>query len=61
MERRAIAADVDACLRIVRGLQDFFTDDVPERIRHDLANHEGWVTRSCRHGSRLGNFAPRSR
>jgi len=44
MERRAITADVDACLRIVRGLQDFFTDDVPERIRHDLANHEGWVT-----------------
>jgi len=33
-------ADVDACLRIVRGLQDFFTNrETPpraERIRHDL-------------------------
>lgn len=44
MERRATAADVEACLRIVRGLQQYFTDDVPERVRHDLAHHEAWVT-----------------
>jgi GNAT superfamily N-acetyltransferase len=41
--RRATEADADTCLRIIRGLPEYFTDDVPDRVRLDLARHEGWV------------------
>jgi hypothetical protein len=41
--RRATDADTDACVRIIRGLPEYFTDDVPDRVRLDLARHEGWV------------------
>ncbi|MGW5362655.1 GNAT family N-acetyltransferase [Actinopolymorpha pittospori] len=42
-ERRATDRDVDACVRIVHALPDYFTDDVPAKVRQDLASHGGWV------------------
>jgi len=41
--RAASHGDVAACVEIVRALPDFFTDDVPEKVRKDLAKHSGWV------------------
>ena len=35
--------DLEACLVIVRALPDFFTEDVPGRVRGDLEKHDGWV------------------
>ncbi len=35
--------DLEACQTIVRGLPDFFTDDVPDKIASDLDAHHGWV------------------
>lgn len=43
MIRLATGDDLEPCLRIVRGLPDYFTDDVPDRVRLDLGRHEGWV------------------
>ena len=31
------------CVAIVDGLPDFFTDDVPDKVRGDLRDHAGWV------------------
>ena len=31
--------EIDACVEIVRGLPDFFTGDVPERVRDDIGRH----------------------
>ena len=36
-------ADREACLSIVRGLPDFFTEDVPETVRRDLSDYPAWV------------------
>ena len=41
--RSACSDDLEPCLEIVRGLPDFFTDDVPARVRGDLERHDGWV------------------
>jgi len=41
--RQATNDDLAACQAIVRGLPDFFTDDVPEAVARDLAAHRGWV------------------
>ena len=41
--RPARSDDLEACLQIVRALPDFFTDDVPDKVRSDLERHEGWV------------------
>jgi ribosomal protein S18 acetylase RimI-like enzyme len=41
--RRARDEDLDSCLEIIRALPDYFTDDVPDRVRRDLARHDGWV------------------
>ncbi|MGW7687176.1 GNAT family N-acetyltransferase [Kribbella sp. NPDC054772] len=30
-------------MRIVRGLPEYFTPDVPETVRRDLERHRGWV------------------
>ena len=30
-------------MAIVDGLPDFFTDDVPDKVRGDLRDHAGWV------------------
>jgi ribosomal protein S18 acetylase RimI-like enzyme len=35
--------DREACLAIVRGLPDFFTEDVPETVRRDLEEFPAWV------------------
>lgn len=35
--------DVASCLEIVTGLTDFFTADVPEQVRRDMAGHRSWV------------------
>ncbi len=42
--RSARPDDLEPCLEIVRALPDFFTDDVPDRVRSDLERHDGWVT-----------------
>jgi GNAT superfamily N-acetyltransferase len=41
--RPATASDGDACAGIVRGLPEYFTDDVPDTVRRDLDRHGGWV------------------
>ncbi len=41
--RAARFDDLEACLRIVRALPDFFTEDVPSKLRDDLERHDGWV------------------
>jgi GNAT superfamily N-acetyltransferase len=41
--RAARSEDLEACLQIVRALPDFFTEDVPSKVRDDLQRHDGWV------------------
>jgi ribosomal protein S18 acetylase RimI-like enzyme len=41
--RAARFDDLEACLQIVRALPDFFTEDVPTKVRGDLERHDGWV------------------
>ena len=41
--RAANAQDAAACVAIVDGLPDYFTDDVPDKVRADLRDHGGWV------------------
>ena len=41
--RAARFDDLEACLGIVHALPDFFTDDVPTKVRGDLERHDGWV------------------
>ncbi len=41
--RAATSQDAAACAAIVDGLPDYFTDDVPDKVRGDLRDHGGWV------------------
>ena len=41
--RRFAAGDAPAVTAIIRGLPDYFTDDVPAKAKHDAAGHEAWV------------------
>jgi GNAT superfamily N-acetyltransferase len=41
--RAATAQDAATCEAIVAGLPDYFTDDVPDKVRSDLRDHDGWV------------------
>jgi GNAT superfamily N-acetyltransferase len=41
--RSLTAEDLEYCQDIVRGLPDYFTDDVPQKLEHDLDAHQGWV------------------
>ena len=41
--RRFAAGDAPAVTAIIRGLPDYFTDDVPAKAEHDAADHEAWV------------------
>ena len=41
--RPGAPGDLEACQTIVRGLDDYFTDDVPEKVANDLDAHHGWV------------------
>ena len=41
--RAATEQDAGTCAAIVADLPDFFTDDVPEKVRSDLRDHGGWV------------------
>ncbi|MGO9343750.1 MAG: GNAT family N-acetyltransferase [Acidimicrobiales bacterium] len=41
--------DVQACKEIVRGLPEFFTIDVPDKIDKDLPLHGGWVISDEKH------------
>jgi GNAT superfamily N-acetyltransferase len=41
--RAATEQDAVACVAIVLGLPDYFTDDVPDKVRSDLRDHGGWV------------------
>ena len=41
--RVAAAQDAVRCAEIVTGLADFFTGDVPDKVRRDLHDHGGWV------------------
>lgn len=41
--RRFEAVDAAAAVAIVRGLPDYFTSDVPEKVEHDVACHDAWV------------------
>lgn len=41
--RRFAAGDGPAATAIIRGLPDYFTDDVPVQVERDAAQHEAWV------------------
>jgi GNAT superfamily N-acetyltransferase len=41
--RPATPSDAAACQEIVRGLPEWFTPDVPEKVAADMARHESWV------------------
>jgi ribosomal protein S18 acetylase RimI-like enzyme len=41
--RRFAAGDAPAVTAIIRGLPDYFTDDVPAKAERDAADHEAWV------------------
>jgi GNAT superfamily N-acetyltransferase len=41
--RRFAAGDAAAVAAIIRGLPDYFTDDVPAKLDHDAASHQAWV------------------
>jgi GNAT superfamily N-acetyltransferase len=41
--RRFEAGDAPDAAAIVRGLPDYFTDDVPAKVERDAAGHEAWV------------------
>ena len=41
--RRFAAGDAPAVAAIIRGLPDYFTDDVPARAERDAAAHQAWV------------------
>jgi GNAT superfamily N-acetyltransferase len=41
--RRAGPADAAGCAAIVRGLPDYFTDDVPGEVVAGLGVHQAWV------------------
>lgn len=37
------AGDAPAVIAIVRGLPEYFTDDVPAEVERDAASHDAWV------------------
>jgi GNAT superfamily N-acetyltransferase len=37
------AGDAAAAVAIIEGLPDYFTDDVPAKVRRDAGTHEAWV------------------
>ena len=41
--RRFQPGDAPAAAAIIRGLPDYFTDDVPAKAERDAASHEAWV------------------
>jgi GNAT superfamily N-acetyltransferase len=41
--RRFAAEDIPAATAIVRGLPDYFSDDVPAKVEQDGARHEAWA------------------
>jgi hypothetical protein len=41
--RRLAAGESPALAAIVRGLPEYFTDDVPGKVEHDAASHGTWV------------------
>jgi len=41
--RRFAAGDAPAAVAIIRGLPDYFTDDVPMKVERDVASNEAWV------------------
>jgi GNAT superfamily N-acetyltransferase len=41
--RRFSAADAPAAVAIIRGLPDYFTDDVPAKVEREAVNHDAWV------------------
>jgi hypothetical protein len=41
--RRFAAGDAPVVAAIIRGLPDYFTDDVPAQAQRDAAAHEAWV------------------
>jgi ribosomal protein S18 acetylase RimI-like enzyme len=50
--RAAGEEDAEACVAIVRGLPEYFSPDVPDKVRTDLRRHAGWVV--VRAGQVLG-------
>ena len=41
--RRFTAGDAPAVTAIIRGLPDYFTDDVPAKAEREATDHEAWV------------------
>src|SRR5579864_8705822 len=55
--RRFTAGDAPAVMAIIRGLPDYFTDDVPEKATRDAARHEAWVLSDSGSDSDSGTVA----
>jgi GNAT superfamily N-acetyltransferase len=49
---RFAAGDAPAAADIVRGLPDYFTDDVPDKVERDAASHPAWAITD--HGTVIG-------
>jgi ribosomal protein S18 acetylase RimI-like enzyme len=41
--RHLAAGDAPAAAAIIRGLPDYFTDDVPAKAERDAASHQAWI------------------
>ncbi|MFY9932608.1 MAG: GNAT family N-acetyltransferase [Streptosporangiaceae bacterium] len=52
--RRFEAGDAPAATAIIRGLPDYFTDDVPAKLERDAASHEAWVLTESESGAVAG-------
>jgi len=42
------AGDAPSVMAIIRGLPDYFTDDVPDKVERDAASHQAWVITESR-------------
>lgn len=48
------AGDAPAATAIIRGLPDYFTDDVPAKLERDAASHLAWVLTESESGTVAG-------
>jgi GNAT superfamily N-acetyltransferase len=59
--RRFAAQDAPAATAIIRGLPDYFTDDVPAKLERDAASHEAWVLTDSEDSEKVAGIAVAAR
>ncbi len=52
--RRFEPGDAPAVAALIRGLPDYFTDDVPAKLERDAASHQAWVLTESESGTVAG-------